>query len=434
MIECLLVKCDFFFKLHYLLLVRMSNNEVVRAWEERVISQEKGSRIVHYILKDSTGNSVLAVVGRERSINHMSYAITEDYLRVFGSTCTVHAGTRWRARRDVVHWLISVVSRGGPILANSTNPSSLKRRILLKINNGHKSTGVEGSGQPAKQASKRIKVVVPEPQCQVLSKFNENIELLSQDSGTQGCWFRCKILRSSRDRLNVQYKDEWVPASRLAPPDKLGVRCVGRLTVRPLACEDSSDITFVVGAAVDAWWCNCWWEGVVIGYDTLKRSNLQVYFLVSENRFLTVARKNIRVSRDWIDGKWVNIKAKPDILSFLSSIFNPRPKPPPIPSSTSSPLANGEVVNPQKLEGSEDDKCQIPSSSPSANLQAAEKLNLKKRLVMFFRRQQANESFPEFWEGVGKPAMYSFLLYELNMRISLENVKNARLEQHDSKI
>ncbi|KAK6133190.1 hypothetical protein DH2020_033080 [Rehmannia glutinosa] len=382
----------------------MSNNEVLRAWEERVISQEKGSRIVHYILKDSTGNSVIAVVGRERSINHMSYAITEDYLRVFGSTCTVHAGTRWRARRDVVHWLISVVSRAGPILTNSTaNPSSLKRRILLKINNGHKSTEVEGSGQSAMQASKRIKVVVTEPQRKVLSKFNENIELLSQDSGTQGCWFRCKILRSSQDRLYVQYKDvleidgtgkleEWVPASRVAPPDKLGVRCVGRVTVRPSACEDSSDITFVVGAAVDAWWCNGWWEGVVIGYDTLKKSNLQVYF-PGENRFLTVARKNIRVSRDWIDGKWANIKAKPDILSFLSSIFNPRPKPPPIPSSTSSPLANGEVVNPHKLEGSEDDKCQIPSSSPSANLQAAEKLNLKKRLVSKYNEEISRGNF-----------------------------------------
>lgn len=64
----------------------------------------------------------------------------------------------------------------------------------------------------------------------------------------------------------------------MAAPDKLGVRCVGRLTVRPWPCDDSSDITFVVGAAVDAWWCNGWWEGVVIGYDTLTKTNLQVYF------------------------------------------------------------------------------------------------------------------------------------------------------------
>lgn len=104
---------------------RMPDNQVLRAWEERVIVQEKGSRIVHYMLKDNTGNSLLAVVGRERSINHMAYAISEDFLRVFGSTSTVHAGKKWEARRDVVEWLISVVSRGGPILANSSMCCSL---------------------------------------------------------------------------------------------------------------------------------------------------------------------------------------------------------------------------------------------------------------------------------------------------------------------
>ncbi|KAI3466501.1 hypothetical protein Pfo_023164 [Paulownia fortunei] len=432
----------------------MPDNQVLRAWEERVILQEKGRRIVHYILRDSTGNSLLAVVGRERSINHMAYAISEDFLHVFGSTSTVHAGTKWRARRDVVEWLKSLVSIGGPILANSTaNPSSLKCQVSWQ--RGQSSTEeVEGSAPegPAMQASKRIKscrvdqtlkssragltnlvldnrvvkweptpkrlkiklsskgpaaikLVVPEPQCQLLSKFNENIELLSQDSGMQGCWFRCKILHSSQNCLKVRYKDvlevdgcgkleEWVPASTVAAPDKLGVRCLGRRTVRPWPCEDSSDIMFVVGAAVDAWWCNGWWEGVVIGYDTLTKSNLQVYF-PGENRFLTVAKKNIRVSRDWIDSKWVNIKAKPDILSFLSSIFSVGPKLPPLPilaGANSSAPANSEVLNPQKLDGSEDDKWQISSSCTSANLKAVEGLNLKKRLVSKYHEEISRSS------------------------------------------
>lgn len=47
----------------------------------------------------------------------------------------------------------------------------------------------------------------PEPPCKVLPKFNKNIELLSQDSGMRGCWFRCRILLSSKSRLKVQYKD-----------------------------------------------------------------------------------------------------------------------------------------------------------------------------------------------------------------------------------
>ncbi|KAL0321059.1 UNVERIFIED_CONTAM: hypothetical protein Sradi_5367400 [Sesamum radiatum] len=418
----------------------MSDKEVLRAWEERVISQEKGRRIVHYILKDTTGSSLLAVVGRDRSVNHMAYVISEAFLCVFASTSAVHAGTKWRARRDVVEWLKSVVSRGGPIFGNSTNPSSLKCQVSWRSNNGQSPTqevDVSAPEEPAMRASKRIKschldqtivrsgagltnlvsdnrvakwepsheraniklssnecpvakLVVPEPQCQVISKINGDIELLCQDSGMKGCWFRCKILHSSKNRLKVQYEDvlevdgpgkleEWVPAYRVVAPDRLGVRCVERLTVRPRPCEYSSDIIFEVGAAVDAWWCSGWWEGVVLGYDTLTKSNLQVYF-PGENRFLTIARKNIRVSRDWIDNKWVNIEAKSDILSFLSSIFSTEPQLLPLPvvaEANSSAQSNSEVLNPQKLEGSEDDKWQISSSS-----RGVQELNLKKRLMI----------------------------------------------------
>lgn len=35
----------------------------------------------------------------------------------------------------------------------------------------------------------------------------ENIEVLSQDSGTRGCWFRCKIRQSFQNRLKVRYYD-----------------------------------------------------------------------------------------------------------------------------------------------------------------------------------------------------------------------------------
>lgn len=104
----------------------MSDSLVVRAWEERVIVPERGSRIVHFILSDSIGNSVLAVVGRERCLNHMVYMISEDFLSVFGSTSTVRAGKKWQARRDAVEWLVSVVEKGGPVLANSSMSWSLE--------------------------------------------------------------------------------------------------------------------------------------------------------------------------------------------------------------------------------------------------------------------------------------------------------------------
>lgn len=38
-------------------------------------------------------------------------------------------------------------------------------------------------------------------------KVDEKIELLCQDSGIRGCWFRCTILQVTRKHLKVQYDD-----------------------------------------------------------------------------------------------------------------------------------------------------------------------------------------------------------------------------------
>ncbi|KAL1537238.1 hypothetical protein AAHA92_29773 [Salvia divinorum] len=183
------------------------------------------------------------------------------------------------------------------------------------------------------------------PQNQMLSRVNENIELLCQDSGMRGCWSRCKILRSSTKLLKVQYYDvidvggggkleEWVVAHREAAADRLGVRCAGRLTVRPLPSWDSSDARFEVGASVDVWWCHGWWESVVLGFDTSAETNLQVYF-PGENKFMSVDRRNVRCSKDWIDEKWVDITTKHDILAVLTSCLNSMP-------SVSVPESSGD--------------------------------------------------------------------------------------------
>ncbi|KAH6787753.1 hypothetical protein C2S52_007305 [Perilla frutescens var. hirtella] len=579
----------------------MSDNqkEVLRGWEECVISGEKGSRIVHYNLRDSTGNSLLAVVGIERSINHIIYSLSEDYLRAFKSTSTVHAGTRWKARKDVVNFLKSLTSQGGSIFTDSNQQrmeaaQHMKHLIFLMTRFSQRSnTAVEeiqefrqlvagnsetvwlgdpwicskqlkhytafcrnetkipvhsvvwilgGDGkdylgyvedmyesfqeekmvrirrflfhedikhlvpnlcpesrevfitstqeqlsaiyidglasvlapshfkkcdevlplslsfkiflchrelknnsvssfslnelcgyseQPilsslehyipeasnVRQTSteeaddcgpipenkenetcKRMKILsadqtgsedlakdneaakcelthqclkiklgskgpvenyklMIEPQNQTLPNVDENIELLSQDSGMRGCWFRCKILRSSAKLLKVQYYDvtdvskpgkpkleEWVAAGREAGADRLGVRCGGRLTVRPWPNWDSREATFEVGAAVDAWWCDGWWEGVVIGFGTSAKSNLQVYF-PGENKFMSVERRNIRGSKDWIDKKWVDIMGKQDILSFLTAWLNPIPKLVSLPV----PVADSSAANQQHL-------------------------------------------------------------------------------------
>lgn len=60
-------------------------------------------------------------------------------------------------------------------------------------------------------------------------------------------------------------------------PDKLGMRCSGRLTVRPAPPSSQTTLALNAGAAVDAWWSDGWWEGVITGVNS-SGDNLQVYF------------------------------------------------------------------------------------------------------------------------------------------------------------
>ncbi|KAJ0981924.1 hypothetical protein J5N97_010179 [Dioscorea zingiberensis] len=166
----------------------------------------------------------------------------------------------------------------------------------------------------------------------LLFMINKKIELLCQDSGIRGCWFKCTILQLSQKLLKVRYDDvededecgnleEWVPALRLADPDKLGIRCTGRLTIRPYRSSSHlpENTLLQIGNVADAWWSNGWWEGVIIGVNFGGSNNVQVY-LPGEDLLLTCQKRNLRVSRDWVNSKWVNIKSKPDILSAISRV------------------------------------------------------------------------------------------------------------------
>ncbi|KAG8385858.1 hypothetical protein BUALT_Bualt03G0088900 [Buddleja alternifolia] len=279
---------------------------------------------------------------------------------------------------------------------SSEQVRSAGRRAALTISDNR-----VAKGEPSRQ---RIKIKLPmrksvqnisvapaeQPEIQWLPKVNDNIELLSQDSGMRGCWLRCKILRSSQNCLRVQYYDvddvdgpgkleEWVPASRVAAPDNLSLRCAGRLTVRPWPNWDSAGLRYEVGAAADAWWSDGWWEGVVIGCDTASASCFQVYF-PGENNFVTVEQKNLRVSKDWVDNKWVSLQPKSDILAFVSKSFNPIITRPPLPvlagqANNSVPAINTEVPTSSRLEGPQDGKGKLPSSSASANQKPINELN-----------------------------------------------------------
>lgn len=73
---------------------------------------------------------------------------------------------------------------------------------------------------------------------------------------------------------------EWVPAFRKVAPDKLGMRCAGRLNIRPSPLDHFLPENFLldIGTPVDAWWSDGWWEGVVIGVESCGDDSVHVYF------------------------------------------------------------------------------------------------------------------------------------------------------------
>ncbi|CAH8358858.1 unnamed protein product [Eruca vesicaria subsp. sativa] len=115
------------------------------------------------------------------------------------------------------------------------------------------------------------------------------VEVLSQDSGIRGCWLRALIVKKHKDKVKVQYQDitdaddeskkleEWILASRVADSDHLGLRTAGRKIVRPtLKPSNEKDACAVgVGMPVDVWWCDGWWEGIVV--EKVSEEKFEVY-------------------------------------------------------------------------------------------------------------------------------------------------------------
>ncbi|KAL5652861.1 hypothetical protein ACJX0J_038319, partial [Zea mays] len=154
-----------------------------------------------------------------------------------------------------------------------------------------------------------------------------HVEVLSQDSGIRGCWFRCLILKRHKDKIKVCYLElqdadetenleEWVMLTRVAKPDQLGVRFLGRPMVRPQRVEQSKASCFDVGAIVDAWWHGGWWEGIVLCQ--VGSGRLQVYF-PGENRTTEFGEDELRCSLEWVGNKWNPLKGRKDVTSKLTS-------------------------------------------------------------------------------------------------------------------
>ncbi|KAG9159844.1 hypothetical protein Leryth_007843 [Lithospermum erythrorhizon] len=100
-------------------------------WKEHFVSKERGKRVVHYFLKDNEGDSVLAVEGTERSLRHMFYVVSEEFLKAYGVENSVHAGFRWRSRREVVNWLTSMLSNQHQKTRYGANSRDDSERLVM---------------------------------------------------------------------------------------------------------------------------------------------------------------------------------------------------------------------------------------------------------------------------------------------------------------
>ncbi|KAK1403160.1 Agenet domain-containing protein [Heracleum sosnowskyi] len=132
---------------------------------------------------------------------------------------------------------------------------------------------------------------------------------------------RCNGRKNEEGSGNLEL-EQGIPLPRLAPPANLSMRHTGRLTIRPCPPEEEPLATFEVGAAVDAWWRDGWWEGFVYTMESLSCNDNYYVFLPGPGKFLTVHRKDLRASRDWVDDTWVPIMSHPDILSFVFSYLD----------------------------------------------------------------------------------------------------------------
>ncbi|XP_018446395.2 uncharacterized protein LOC108818044 isoform X2 [Raphanus sativus] len=165
-----------------------------------------------------------------------------------------------------------------------------------------------------------------------LIKKGSLVEVLSQDSGIRGCWLIALVVKKHKDKVKVQYQDimdaedeskkleEWILTSQVAASDHTGLRIPGRKVVRPnLKLSNESDVCAVdVGMPVDVWWCDGWWEGIVV--EKVSEEKVEVY-LPGEKKISSFHRSDLRQSLEWAGDEWVQMKSRADVVSSVLTLM-----------------------------------------------------------------------------------------------------------------
>ncbi|KAB1999851.1 hypothetical protein ES319_D12G189900v1 [Gossypium barbadense] len=152
------------------------------------------------------------------------------------------------------------------------------------------------------------------------------VEVLTQDSGMRGCWFRARIIKKHKNKVKLQYQDiqdaadeankleEWILVTKVATSDEVGIRVSGRTAIRPSSQFTKGSTSCIgVGSVVDVWWHDGWWEGLVVQE---LEDKFRVHF-PGEKRESVFGIGDIRQSQEWLGNRWINLKERHDLVSTI---------------------------------------------------------------------------------------------------------------------
>ncbi|KAH9314331.1 hypothetical protein KI387_022958 [Taxus chinensis] len=147
----------------------------------------------------------------------------------------------------------------------------------------------------------------------------DDVEVRPLEEGLRGSWHVGVVIKASFLSRSVEYRDvvtnhrkqnkyvERVPVTEAVEglPSRRGRKSKRyRNRVRPFPPPPASEAKWVYGLCVDAFYRDCWWEGVLL--DDLEECEERSVLFPDEGDALTIHRSNLRVTQDWDEreGTW----------------------------------------------------------------------------------------------------------------------------------